>query len=48
MAISMKLRSYRYAWAEMAKKADYLECCAQEALWHKSSTLSDDDDCFDE
>lgn len=28
----MELHSYRYAWAERAKKADYLERFAQEAL----------------
>jgi len=47
MAIPVESHSYRYAWAERVKKADYLERFAQEALGHKSSTLSDDDDCFD-
>ena len=31
MAIQKESHSYRYAWAERVKKADYLERFAQEA-----------------
>ena len=35
----MTLHSYRYAWAERAKTAGYLERFAQEALGHNSKAV---------
>ena len=35
----MSLHSYRYAWAERAKKAGYPERFAQEALGHNSKAV---------
>jgi hypothetical protein len=35
----VSLHSYRYAWAEWAKTADYPERFAQEALGHNSKAV---------
>jgi integrase len=35
----VSLHSYRYAWAERAKKAGYPERFAQEALGHNSKAI---------